>query len=86
VFLVIWAMHTRDPLHSAVFGPEELSTLYRAFDAAWEVVRRGYSASNPVSADVGRLRLADAVLAAHQSGLVDAELITAHVVDRLRFR
>ena len=77
-------MHARNPL--AVLRPEELSTLYRAFDAAWEVVRQGYDASNPVSTDVGRLRLADAVLDAYGRGLVDADVITAHVVDGLRFR
>jgi hypothetical protein len=78
-------MHARKTFH-AVFGPEELSTLCRAFDAAWEIVRQGYGASNPVSTDLGRLRLADAILAAYQNGLIDADLITAHAVDRLRFR
>ena len=79
-------MHARNPLVGNALGPEEPLTLYKAFDAGWEVVRHGYDARNPVSTDVGRLRLADAILAAYGSGLVAADLITAHALDRLRFR
>jgi hypothetical protein len=54
-------------------GPDELSEIWRAFDAAWEVARHGYDANDPVSTDAGRVRLANVVLAAYRHGLRDTE-------------
>jgi hypothetical protein len=36
------AMNARVPSENAVFDPEQLGTLYRAFDAAWEIVKQQY--------------------------------------------
>jgi hypothetical protein len=35
-------MNARVPSENAVFDPEQLGTLYRAFDAAWEIVKQQY--------------------------------------------
>jgi len=47
-----------DPHHSIALGPEELATIYKAFDAAWEIARHAYDADDPVSTDAARVRLA----------------------------
>lgn len=60
---------------NATFGPEQLRTLYQAFDDAWEVVKPQY-ASNTQSTEVGRLRLANAVLAAYRGGVTDPAALT----------
>jgi hypothetical protein len=36
--------------------PEELSTICKAFDAAWEIARHGYDVNDPISTDAGRVR------------------------------
>jgi hypothetical protein len=54
-------------------GPDELSAIYKAFDSAWEIARHGYDASNPVSIDAGRVRLANVLLIAYRRGVTDPE-------------
>jgi hypothetical protein len=68
---------------SSTFGPEDLKILYRAFDTAWNVVKSHYAA-NPQSIEVGRLRLANAVLAAYRNGPADADALSARAVDGMR--
>jgi hypothetical protein len=63
-------MKARKLLENAALGPDELRVLYKAFDAAWNVVKPQYAA-NPQSMEVGRLRLANAVLAAFRDGVID---------------
>lgn len=66
------------PAHQNLsLGPEELSIIRKAFDAAWEIARLGYDTNDPISTDVGRVRLANIVLSAHQRGLTDPEEIKA---------
>ena len=55
--------------------PDELSTICKAFDAAWEIARHGYDADDPISTDAGRVRLANVVLTAFRHGLTDPEEI-----------
>ncbi len=55
--------------------PDELSTISKAFDAAWEIARHGYDATDPIVTDAGRVRLASVVLSAHRHGLTDPEEI-----------
>jgi hypothetical protein len=54
-------------------GPEGLSTVSKAFDAAWEIARHGYDANDPIETDAGRVRLANLVLSAHRRGVTDPE-------------
>jgi hypothetical protein len=68
------AMKARKLLENAALGPDQLKTVYRAFDQAWEAVKQDYAA-NPQSTEVGRLRLANAVLTAYRSGMTDADAI-----------
>ena len=57
--------------------PDQLSTISKAFDAAWEIARHGYDAEDPIAFDAGRVRLANVVLSAYRHGLTDPEDITA---------
>ena len=65
-------MHPPDNLS---LGPEELSTISKAFDGAWEIARHGYNADDPIETDAGRVRLANVVLTAFRRGLTDPEEI-----------
>jgi hypothetical protein len=67
-------MQARKLLENAALGPEQLAVLYRAFDDAWEGIKPHYS-SNPQSTEVGRLRLANAVLSAYRDGAAAADAI-----------
>ena len=69
---------------SASLGPEELSTLFQAFDEAWEQV--AYSFSSPLDA-AARLRMANAILAQAKHGVDFGRLKQAAldvIADRLR--
>jgi hypothetical protein len=78
-------MSARVPSENAVFDPEQLGTLYRAFDAAWEVVKPQY-ADNEQSTEVGRLRLANAVLVAYRGGVSEPAALTDAAVQMMRER
>jgi hypothetical protein len=54
--------------YNIVLGPEQLATLREVFDAVWAEVVSDYDAS-AASTEVGRLRLANALLAAHRRGV-----------------
>lgn len=66
-------MSTRVPSDNAVFGPEQLRTLYQAFDDAWEIVKPKYAEQ---STEVGRLRLANAIPSAYRDGVTDPAALT----------
>ena len=77
------AMSARVPSENAVFDPEQLGTLYRAFDAAWEIVKQQYVV-NEQSTEVGKLRLANALLAAFRGGVTDPAALTDAAVQMMR--
>jgi hypothetical protein len=72
-------MQRRDDI---VLGPEELTVLHRAFDAVWSEIVSDYDASDTDLA-VGRLRLARAVLVAHQCGARTSHVIAAAALRRM---
>ena len=76
------AVQTREPATLVSVEPEQLAVLCKAFDAAWKVLRKNDTTSD-LNYELERLRLADAVLAAHRGGLVDADLIQARALDLL---
>ena len=76
-------MSARVPFQNATFGPEQLRTLYQAFDDAWEVVKPQY-ASNAQSTEVGRLQLANAVLSAYRDGMIDPAALTDAAVQMMQ--
>jgi hypothetical protein len=53
-----------------VLGPEHLRLLWAAFDDCWDVLKVHYT-GNEQTTEVGRLRLANALLNAFQDGVVD---------------
>jgi hypothetical protein len=58
------------------FGPEDLRVIYAAFDDAWEVVKADYN-GDLVTTEVGRHRLANAVMTAYRNGVVEREALKA---------
>jgi hypothetical protein len=65
-----------------VLDPSGLALLWAAFDAAWDECEQDYEGSR-TSIEVGRLRLANAVLAAYQSGVRNPPMIRAAALRRM---
>lgn len=65
-----------------VLAPYQLAVMYRAFDVVWDEVRPDYVVT-PMSMEVGRLRLANAVLAAYQNGFTEPATMTAYARSRM---
>jgi hypothetical protein len=68
-------MKARKLLESGVLQPDQLNLVYGAFDAAWDEIKAHYL--TPMSIEAGRLRLANAVLAAYRDGLTDTHALKA---------
>ena len=56
----------------STFGPRELRVIYAAFDDAWEIIKADYK-GDVVTLEVGRHRLANAVMTAYRNGVTDRE-------------
>jgi hypothetical protein len=54
-------MRARRLIDGAAFGPETLKAIGEAFDKAWGEIAGNYG-SDPTEVEMGRLRLAEAVL------------------------
>jgi len=72
-------MKARKLLENAALGPNQLGVLYEAFDGAWEVLQPQYQ-DTPQSIEVGRLKLANAVLRAYRDGTQGADAIKAQAL------
>ena len=59
-----------------VFGPEDLTLIYAAFDEAWETVKVNHSGDLQTT-EVARHRLANAVMSAYRNGVTDREALKA---------
>ena len=70
------AMRRRKGRDNIVLGPEQLATLRQAFDTIWDEVASDYNVS-AASTELGRLRLANALLAAHRRGASDTAALKA---------
>jgi|SoiMethySBSTD1v2_1073268.scaffolds.fasta_scaffold539216_2 hypothetical protein len=66
-----------------VFGPEELSLIYAAFDEAWETVKVHHSGDTQTT-EVARHRLANAVMTAYRNGVADREALKAAAIVMMR--
>src|SRR5437660_11162853 len=60
-------MRTRRRIDGASFGPDALTAMGQAFDAAWEHVRESFGA-DPLIIEAARLALADALLSVASDG------------------
>jgi hypothetical protein len=65
-----------------VLGPEELILLRGVFDSAWGEMAAEYDLSS-TTLEIGRLRLANAVLSAYRSGARDKRMIQATALRRM---
>ena len=70
-------------LENAALDPGQLKTIYKAFDDAWEVVKSQYEHS-PTSTEVGRLRLANALLGAYRNGATDPDALKAAAIQSMQ--
>jgi hypothetical protein len=61
----------------------QLTVLYKAFDDAWEAIKPQY-ATGPQSREVGRLRLANAILSAYRDGLTEPDPLKAAGIKMVR--
>jgi hypothetical protein len=62
-----------------VLGPEQIKLLWAAFDVSWTLVKHHYSTSEQFG-EVGRLRLANAVLGGWRSGITDPNGLNDHAL------
>jgi hypothetical protein len=65
-------MKARKLLDNAALGPGELAVLYGVFDEVWQAVEARHG-GNAQSIEVGRLKLANGLLAAYRDGARDAD-------------
>jgi hypothetical protein len=68
-------MKAQKLLQNAVLQPDQLSLVFGAFDAAWNEIKGHYH--TPTSIEAGRLRLANAVLAAYRDGTIKTDALKA---------
>jgi hypothetical protein len=76
-------MRARKLLENAALAPAQLTVLYKAFDDAWEAIKPQY-ATSPQSGEVGRLRLANAILSAYRDGLTGPDALKAAGIKMVR--
>jgi hypothetical protein len=65
-----------------VLQPDQLSLVFAAFDAAWDEVKAHYH--TPTSVELGRLRLANTILAAYRNGVTSVDALKAEGLQGLR--
>jgi hypothetical protein len=69
-------MKARKLLENAALGPDQLAVLFQVFDKVWESIKGQYD-HTPQATEVGRLRLANALLAAYRDGATKPEQLIA---------
>jgi hypothetical protein len=78
-------MKARQLIGKASYGPDELKTLFQAFDDAWYVI--GPSVSRRASAvEVARLRLAEIILSLPNGKRRDVKALTEAAIRAFRSR
>ena len=75
-------MKARAMLGSVTFDPEQLQTVQKAFDDAWEVVAPQIS-TRPEAIEAARTKLAEIVLGLARNGMLDAATMTETAVQRM---
>jgi hypothetical protein len=76
-------MTDRKPARITSLGPEQLKIVHAAFDSAWEVVKVDYGV-DPVSIEVGRHRLANAVLKAFKDGVQETNALKTAGIELMK--
>jgi hypothetical protein len=64
----------RQLLANAVYGPNTLEVIGKAFDAAWESIAANFG-DDPVAVEAARLKLATAILAVAQPDSSDVDAL-----------
>jgi hypothetical protein len=64
---------------ASVLGLRNIALLWTVFDATWSVFKSQYT-GNEQSAEVGRLRLANAVLGAYRNGITEPDAVQRHAI------
>ena len=68
-------MKARAMLGSAVFDPQQLKVVQRAFDDAWEVIAPQVS-KRPEAIEAARTKLAEIIIGLARNGTMDARTMT----------
>lgn len=76
-------MTDHKPAKIVSLGPQQLGIVSAAFDGAWEVVKVDYG-DDPVSIEVGRHRLANAVLKAFKDGVEEPNALKTAGIELMK--
>ena len=77
-------MKTQKLFQDSVQQPNQLSLVFGAFDAAWDEIKAHYH--TPRSIELGRLRLANKILAAYRDDMTGADALMAAGLRGMRDR
>ena len=78
------AMKARRLIEGVSFGPEQLKTITKAFDDAWDQIAPNVS-SRAEAVEAGRLRLASIVLSVAKRGILESKLLTDEALRLMSF-
>jgi hypothetical protein len=76
-------MKARRLIESALYDPEQLKALRKAFDEAWEGIASGVS-TRPAAIEAARLKLAEIVLGLAKNGNLDPQQLADAAVQLMR--
>jgi hypothetical protein len=76
-------MKARKVIASGSYGPDQLKTLGKAFDDAWERIAPTVS-KRPKAIETARLRLADIILGLASKGDFDAQRLADSAIQAMR--
>jgi hypothetical protein len=76
-------MKARQVIASGSYGPDQLKTLGKAFDDAWERIAPTVS-NRPTAIEAARLRLADIMLGLARRGRFDAQWLADSAIQAIR--
>ena len=76
-------MKARRLIESALYDPEQLKALRKAFDEAWEGIAPGVS-TRPAAIEAARLKLAEIVLGLAKNGNLDPQQLADAAVQLMR--
>jgi hypothetical protein len=76
---------SRPPNENGAFSPEQLLTLFKAFDEVWDAVKP-HHVSDPQSVEAARMKLADCLLAKYRAGVTNPEMLKAAALQSMQYR
>jgi hypothetical protein len=78
-------MEARRLIQRASYGPDALKVIGQAFDEAWASIEPNFG-SDPVTIEVARLKLAQAILSAARANSHDAEALKRSALEAMALK